>query len=72
MSILSAPSETASEIAKALNLPESTFAFTLSVCVGEPAIVEARCYAYQKSGEKLVPVLKRYRLQELDERKVET
>lgn len=63
--LLTAPSEAARQIMRALNLPTNTVAFTLRMRAGEIATLEVETYAEQDGAEELVTVLKRYRLEEL-------
>jgi hypothetical protein len=65
--VLTAPSDVAAAIAAALNLPDKTYAFTLRIRVGEAATVEVEFYPDEQSGAALVPLLKRYHLQEVED-----
>lgn len=65
--LLSAPSESARQIMQALNLPPQTVAFTLRMRAGEVATLEVETYAPQDGAEDLVNVLKRYRLEEIED-----
>jgi len=66
MALLTAPSEAARQIMRALNLPPKTVAFTLRMRVGEAATLEVETYAATAGAEELATVLKRYRLEELE------
>ena len=67
MAILKAPSAAAGQIAAALNLPNDTVAFTLRVRSGQAATLEVETYADASGADELATVLKRYRLEELEE-----
>jgi hypothetical protein len=67
MALLAAPSEAARQIMRALNLPPKTVAFTLRMRAGEIATLEVETYAEADGAEELATVLKRYRLEELEE-----
>lgn len=66
MALLTAPSEAARSIAKALNLPKNTIAFTLRMRVGEVATLEVETHAGQEEGKALATVLQHYRLEEIE------
>lgn len=66
MALLTAPSEAARQIMRALNLPKNTVALTLRMRAGEIATLEVETYAKQEGAEELATVLKRYRLEELE------
>lgn len=67
MALLTATSEAARQIMRALNLPKNTVAFTLRMRAGEIATLEVETYAAQDGAEELATVLKRYKLEELEE-----
>lgn len=67
MALLKAPSEAVSQIARALNLPKNTLAFTLRVRAGEIATLEVETYVEQGGVLELATVLKRYKLEEMGE-----
>jgi hypothetical protein len=67
MALLSGKSAAAAQIARALKLPKYTIAFTLHVRAGELATLEVESYAEEECAEELAIVLKRYRLEELEE-----
>ena len=67
MALLSGNSAAASQIARALKLPENTVAFTMQIRAGKIATLEVESYAEEECAEELATVLKRYRLEELEE-----
>ena len=70
MAILTAPSDAVSKIVAALRLPENTVAFTLRVRAGEAATLDVESYVEERGVQELSTVLKRYRLEELEEPKL--
>ena len=66
MPYLTAPSEAARQIMRALNLPKNTVAFTLRMRAGEIATLEVETYAGQEGAEDLATVLRRFKLEELE------
>lgn len=67
MALLTANSEAAGQILRALNLPEDTIAFTLRMRAGEIATLDIETYAQQEGVTELTTVLKRYKLEEIKE-----
>lgn len=67
MVALHSNSDAAALIIRALNLPKNTYAFTLKMRAGEIVTVEVESYADPPSIEALAPVLKRYRLAEIED-----
>ena len=67
MALLTAPSEAARQIMRALNLPKNTVAFTLRMRVGEIATLDVETYAEADGVEDLATVLRRYKLEALEE-----
>jgi hypothetical protein len=67
MALLTGSSEAAQLIVRALNLPPETVAFTLRMRAGDPAMLEVETYANADVAEELATVLRRYRLEELEE-----
>jgi len=63
---LKAPSDAARSIAKALNLPKNTVAFTLSMRVGEAAKLVVETQPGQEEGKQLAAILQHYRIQEIE------
>ena len=66
MATLKAPSERARSIAKALNLPKNTVAFTLRMRVGEAATLVVETHPGQEEGRQLAAILQHYRLEEIE------
>ncbi len=67
MTLMRAPSEAVREILRALDLPPRTVALTLHIRTGQIVQLEVEMLVEAKAGEQLAKVLKRYRLQELEE-----
>lgn len=69
MAFLMAPSEAAQQIVDAMNLPKGTVAFTFSMRTGECAMLTIESYIEQDVAEELATILKRYRLEEIEDTK---
>lgn len=65
MALLKAPSQAASEIVEALGLPKKLVSFRLEMEVDDVATVTVRYYLEDDRLNELIPILKRYALQEI-------
>lgn len=67
MALLTANCDAARQIMRALNLPKNTVAFTLRMRAGEIATLDVETYAEADGANELATVLKRYKLEALEE-----
>lgn len=67
MKLLKANSAAARDIMRALNLPEKTVGFTLSMGSDELATLEVEMYVEAAAADELATVIKRYNLHAVEE-----